>query len=78
MTKLLANILQGVITKLIHDNRIPHVLLMWICRTMPPRTSDLHTAVERIRAQLAKPWSMEIIVTMTWCIYMEEQERMDI
>jgi hypothetical protein len=45
---------------------------------LSPRTLDLHTVVERIRAQLAKPWSMETIVTMTWCIYLEEQEWMDI
>lgn len=35
---------------------------------LPPRTSNLHVAVQRIKTQLAKMCSMEIKVTMVWCI----------
>jgi hypothetical protein len=34
-----------------------------------PRTSNPHLAVQRIRRQLAKLWSMEVVIVMLWCIW---------
>jgi hypothetical protein len=55
----------------------PHLFLRcnfaWRCWRIvgftPPRSTNLHLAVSRIIAELWKPWSMEIVITMVWCIW---------
>jgi hypothetical protein len=50
--------------------RCNFALRCWhIVGVVPPRTSNPHLAVNRIAGELRKTWSMEIIMTMTWCIW---------
>jgi hypothetical protein len=34
-----------------------------------PRSTNPHLEVSRITAELWKPWSLEIVITMVWCIW---------